>query len=352
MTSKINFSSVAQGTLWAMAAVFSLTPGRAVSALLLGMIGNLGLSLYGRTIEQPSYRTVKYDNFKRIGSEGEIEGALWRLQKEYPKEYGLFLQENNLSSEMEALAFFKTDLDQGCCAGVANALFDKIVRGHSRSLMDSYQFVSKEDVFYFQMLQNLRICDDEKLTAVEARILVVKKCMETRTGIETIDEDSEVLKNQLLHKYQKRNENLARNDHYRTFLNSEKFPIKSDVAVYRQCFENALLKFPEETDFVGVVLIPKHVISFQYGPQGYLICDPILNISFTECPNPNIFFLHLQALVQYDVRLSKCHCIEKEKPEATPEEVDKEIEERLNDIKPCFSISPLHRINPLLGNKN
>ncbi len=364
MTSQVDYSRAAKGAVLAFAVQHYLNQGSPASAIVLGIVGNLGIALCNKvglemrsiTIAGPGefpFQIRSNLEIKPLENEEGIKEALERIENDYPDEYEEFLKQHGLFSKKEFIGFFRNRLNEGCCYGYANALFDKICRGMPTSLPESICILQKEDIFYHQILQDFRFSECAFSDGIDwaAEELVGEKELD-QIGKSFDPEDDlsnpEVKKGQIeaaKTQIQKSIENLKRNDHARSFFKSEKFPMETTANIYREILENAMLAFPGEQDVIGIIHIPQHVVSFQYGPRGYFLSDTYggSKKGLFEYVDPNTFCTQLRAHVLYDIRRYTLIDI----PE-NEQGFRKKVEERIMREQASYSIRPLRQINPFV----
>jgi hypothetical protein len=370
MTSQVHCTVfAAQATLWTIAAGLYFNQGQTAGALLLGGLGSFIVHKMGEKVRE-EMRRIKVlgpEKFEfsilngltsdPLENEEKVKKALARLQNDYPDEYKEVLERNTIFSEGEIVAFFKDKLHKGCCYGLANALFDNICRGVTASVEQSILFLQDEDVYYHQLLNVFLPEAQSGVIDISAKMLVLKKMMDQLSQArkdgsipkafseEDLISEAELMKLSLVD----RAANLGRHDHVRNFSDSEKIPIETAPQGYREVFERAMRAFPEEHNVVGVVDLPKHVISFQYGPRGYFLHDSFnAHKGLFEYFDPDTFFSQLREHVLYDVQRQKQRLVKEKKPDAIPEEIRKDAKELLKNIKPLYRMRPLRHINPFL----
>jgi hypothetical protein len=416
MASPVSYTQAAKGVVFAVAAGLYFHQGRTVSAVALGVLGNCALGLGKKIYNSFSYfhefgnRRAPTRNIQNpVKAQDALNKALERLQKDYPEEFNRFVQSEELSSKEEIVEFFTEELSEGCCAGTANALFDKIVRKQSRSLEESYLLLQSEDVFYHQILQIMRAYEKrekdftlqqvieimdkryptldsegsiaytyriknlekrlERMVSATAHLPVdplenVKKefknldtkntvCLSTDQSSKKWRRKAGKIKMRIEKQYDRRLKNLHKNHHFSTFLESENFLVKAPYATYRANLEKAMLHFPGSHDFVGVIRSPQHVISFQYGPKGYFIYDAISNNKgLFSYPTSEKFFQGLRHHALWDTEHTKYSILEKEKQGIEPDELRDDAQELVKKFPTRLSIRPLDDINPSLMRKN
>ncbi len=334
MTSVANFLTSRQGTLALRAGSCAVTLGyfyyayqcyqngldeeawknNAVTTVVTPLLCGLayyGLNLCENVIEKIrnaqvldpdefAYRILRREHRTQLEQE-TLTKALDRIKNDFPKEYSEFTRWHIFytSSEEGIIAFFEDQLNDGCCAGTANAIFNQICCGSSTSMLESIPMIQSEDVVYGQILEILK-----------GSFWTSKKNIKNR--------------------------HLSLN-----FEDSERFPKESRITAYREIFERIMHRFPDDQNVIGVVHIPHHVICIQYGPRGYFLYDPFgEKKGLFEYVDSDTFFSQLKKHVLYDVKI----IIELKAPQKFQENQRSLLEEK----GIYYSIRPLHHINPLL----
>jgi hypothetical protein len=379
MASPVSYTRAVQVAVLAVAADLYWNQGCTVSSIALGYLGYLGtvaIEAYKQRSQDISFQHSAYRRQSRpdidepVRQKESLKKALARVQKDYSALFEEYIKSKKLSSPEEVLDFFIKELEQGCCAGVVDTLFEKIILKESRSLQESATLLDSESMFYYQILQMLYVVSKASLELSDNYALqdMLKErndmfkewieCYENYTlplkelPKELLDRDSaewdrEIEKRtaQYKEKFAKHLKDLGRNIHQSTFQDSEEFPVAALPKMYKENLAKATLTFPESQDFVGVIHTPKHVFAFQYGPKGYFIFDTVdSSKGLFRYPNREIFFQQLQREVLYDVQI---YAKEYEAlPIGLATKFTPKSEEQVNKYKTYFSIRPLENINP------
>jgi len=421
MASQVNNTRVAQAAcIVAIGAALYLNRGRIVTHFARGL-GNGAIALVKRIQTAFSYRnttdapTQSIDAAKnpkkreyRMGYPGSpylddprihqeaLKEALDHVKKDYPEEYEKFLSQK-FSSETEILEFFTKMCTVGCCSGIADSLFEKIIRKDSPSLVDSVLLLDSENIFYHQILHYLFVTEKANKTFSHSTVhfqnidylMRYREEHDDRVRIEEdnlskiksvgapTEEETRIYQKLIeLHKQRikevdafllgtekriaefdaqcdKHLENLRKNHHFKTFLDSERFPITASPAQYREILETTMRTFPESKEFVGVIHIPNHIVSFQYGHQGYYLFDPMQSTkgllgysnaeTFCEELSKHVFEDACQCKATGGKKKSQIQAISIEEREAAIK--------KAKQVRPHFSIRPLDNINPLYTSK-
>ncbi len=344
-------------------------------------------SYYGEDmdLEMLEYRMCRSREFDPSKEEAVVEKALTRIKQEYPAEY-IVLQNvcsiaNNPSnliekiqrssnnqapntSEKETQSYIKKELPTGCCFGISNAIFAEMVNTPSASLAESYHRIQSEDVYYHQVLQLVAGGQSEFIDQ-KAKILVEANCrfegltLEDPRKVETNESES-------FQDYYRKFENVCTNNCKKmsqylqgrfkninlsccstNFQASDKFSMHAESATYRDIFEKAMKDFPDSQDFVGVIHIPRHVISLQYGPRGYFLCDPYAWWEgLYEFPDSAKFFSQLRKIVLFDTKNIFGIIFKRVFPNVSSEQIVKDIQEEIEKREIYYSVRPLNHINP------
>jgi hypothetical protein len=280
--------------------------GRVVGAVALGALGGFVVKscLYLRSKCCGSI-TPFQDLINPVKNQKGVSIPVERLKNNFPKEYQSIVQSEKLFSEEDILKFFTQRLLKGCCAGTADALFSKIIQKESHSLVESERLLKSEDVFYHQIL------------------------------VAFLQEDIE-------HGNARHLQDFCKGIHYGFFTDSASFSVEAHHDIYRHALENATLRFPKEQDFMGVIHLPNHVISFQYGAQGCYFIDTMYpDAKVMKFDDPDTFFENLRAYVVHDSEYILAHNAKKKMSSATPEEIREVVAKEMDKNYTTFSIKPL-----------
>jgi hypothetical protein len=319
-----------------------------------------------------------------------LKEALDHVKKDYPEEYEKLISKT-FSSQTAILEFFTILLSAGCCSGIADSLFEQIIRKKSLSLAGSVSFLNSESIFYHQILNYLftigqidkiysrviinledvkhlirkrdehdkivgllescllSIQSDGAPSKEEIRIHEGLKELHTR-NIQKVDEFMTGTE-QRIAEFNKQCEwrlkNLRKNHYFKKFLDSENFPITAPPMQYQNILEKTMRAFPKSQDFLGVVILPAHVISFQYGPKGNYLFDPYLyEKGLFSYPDAETFCKELAWHVFDDA----CRCKqnsnkERDKALSLEERIEAITIETAKRVRPHFSIQPLDSIH-------
>ncbi|MBX7067510.1 MAG: hypothetical protein K1X28_09795 [Parachlamydiales bacterium] len=353
MTSSISFTRAAQVGVCAVAADLFLNQGRWTSGLLLATLGSSALEILKETInaaERSRYRVIKYTGFDIPQDVESLKRALQRIKKDYSDEYEDYLEKNQLSSEQEILDHFQKKLSKGCCYGIANTLFDKILRGQGANIQESARRIESEDAFYHQISQTFTTSEIEgaervlhlkrrckQISKLEAALKVLEEAFERKeipVNLNKGDNDQKLETQEVLLKMQERHPLLA-------FSSSDRFPAIAPFSTYREKLEEALTALGKE-NIIGIIDLPKHVVSFQYGPAGYFIYDSFnQDKGLFQYPNAETFFREMRKHVLYDLQGVKNRVIEEENPNLTSEEILKDAKELVNKVEIIYRLYPI-----------
>ncbi len=263
MTANVSYTRAAQVAVCAVAADLYVNQGRTTSAVLLGVLGNLGLE-FGRWIKKHvidvvlevhnKYTVLPNRRFNPADDEEALRKALERVRSDYPKPYQAILEKEKIHSDAEAFTHFKKALKGGCCHGVASAIFSRIHPQGCPTIKESAKGMTNEDVFYFQIVHCLYPKEDR----------------------------------------------FAKNDPLRSQILSEYFPIKASSRIYLERLEQTRQQVPPEEDVLGSLVFFNHILTFQYGSQGYYVYDPFMKGLF-KYPSAEIFSQELRRHALFDI---------------------------------------------------
>jgi hypothetical protein len=359
MAARLTYTRMAQAAVIAAATGLYLKQNRKLTALTLGVLGSAVLEVAGKAINYSyheffkwyKYKVGAFRSFDPVKNSGALRGAIERIKTEFPEQYQCYLEKETLTDALIAEHLTKK-LQQGCCAGTANAIFDRIIRRQSFSFRDSAPLIRDEEVFYFQILQHfvrsILQCDSldvemgkrlykngKELLSSEkekSRFMPTSLCEFFVTELEELNKDIE--------KRRAFSSELLKDYHFKHFLDSDPFLGFSSVDTYQTVLEKAMRKFPEERDFVGVLNLPEHVLSFQFGPKGYFIYDSYNpSKGLFSYSDTTTFFQELMNHAIYDLSHIKHTYLKKQDPK-----IPTKTEDMLKKYEIYFSIRPLDKI--------
>jgi|GEM_PF-3091140 len=420
MASKVSYTQAAKVAVIAVAADLYFNQGQTVNAAALAILGNCALGLGKKVYDsfcffrEFRHRCAYTRDIQNPFKEQEaLIQALERIQIDYPEEFGRYIKSKKLSSKEDILEFFTETLSEGCCAGTANALFDKIVGKQSHSLEKSVKLLQSEDVFYLQILgkmhthekiekdysytealknmkklyptldsveitweyrmKNLEKRCDKRRNNLGADLVSqavdleqlhsLKKEYESQIPNNIVFSSSDSSKKKWMRKAgkikariekgcEKRLKHIGQKHHFSTFLESEKFLVTASCEIYQAALEKLMLQFPQSQNFVGVIYLPNHVMSFQCGPDGCFIYDAFDSnkglFSYFEFEK---FIEELRHHALWDTQHTKYSIVEKEKQGVELDELREDAEELVKKFPTRLSIRPLDDINPSFKEK-
>ncbi len=340
MTSVANFLTSRQGSLAILAGRCAIALGTVYCCTqndqennpwgglyigILGTLGQLGLYLCENVAEKirnaqvldPDEFAYRIRREHRTPLEQEtVTKAMDRIKNDFPEGYRCYTHPFLSAMYLNTNLFHRPSLEEGCCMGQANAIFDQICCGTSTSLPEGLHAIRNkdEDVIYSQTLSNMNPENLQLIGGINSGNFSFFDI-----GVE--------------------DQKIERCFHPLNFTESKKFPKESSSTVYREIFEKAMCSFPEEQNVIGLIEIPSHVISIQYGPRGYFLYDPFgQKKGLFEYVDPDTFFSQLKKHVLYDVKI----IIEMDAPEPYQGKKRKALETQ----QLYYRIRPLRHINP------
>jgi hypothetical protein len=352
MTSSVSYTRAAQIAVVSLAAGLYWNQDEGVTALALAVLGSATAEIAGRVInfmKKPQYKIGAFRSFDPAKNQLALLGALERIKKEYPDQFKLY-QEKTKLTETELVGHFQKKLQEGCCGGSADAIFDRIHRHQNYSLRESASQIKDEDVYYFQLLSTFRFGllkkDENELARRiyneglqliqrnEGALPVVKLHFQETTKLNTEWDNQKKLC-----------EELTQNCYFRHFEKSDLFLADCCAKRYRKALAKVMEKFPGEQDFVGVLDLPQHVLSFQYGPNGYFIYDSYgPSKGLFEYPNEEAFFQELVKHAMYDITHIKPGLMKEKQPDMPDQLLAEMTKEQVEKYHTHFCIRPLSQL--------
>src|SRR5258708_40139100 len=164
MTSPVSYTRMAQAAVVVVATSLYLKQSRKITTLTLGILGSAVVGIAGKMIHYTyenlfkwyQYKVGAFRRFDPEENNAALSKAIEQIKLEYPEQYQLYLEKSKLTDDTQLSEHFVKKLQEGCCAGTANAIFDRIHRHQNHSLRDSAFQIKDEEVFYFQLLNHFR----------------------------------------------------------------------------------------------------------------------------------------------------------------------------------------------------
>ena len=297
-----------------------------IGSLALGAIGYFSIEIadkikedYKAARDSRLHRIVPLQDVSPKNREKELKNAIERFREEKGHEW---LGAKPVSLEEEC-AQFQEKLEDGCCHGFISTLFDGIEK-KGLSIEQSASAITTEEVFFHQLVQRIELAiefreehtnlqiqtveDTQTKRRTKNAILFFAGCLNASFGamlkelevFKGYEEELIILKEKL-QRYNDEKTHLKEIDPLLSLsLSSREFTPELSHHSYQHILEKTIQSFPLTTAAIrGTVTIPKHVMAFQYGPEGYYIYDSFSSATggLLKYSDKTSFFKKLRALV-------------------------------------------------------
>ncbi|MGC2596310.1 MAG: hypothetical protein WA347_08525 [Rhabdochlamydiaceae bacterium] len=324
-------AQVAAGSI-ALALVPPVSIVAAIGAASLGTIGIFGIEYadkiresYVGARDQRLHGMASWQGFSPADHQEALEKAVGRLRKEKSYEW---IYSN--SSIEEDYAKYQKELEEGCCHGAVSTLFHGIEK-QRLSIEQSATALVAEEVFFRQIVHQLERGVDFLEKDVNEQIQTIKDargikriknfaqflagsldvtCRAMEKGLKEFEGYETELTNlrEKIKKYGEEKTHLKEEDPLLSpSFESRKFPPERSWHSYQQALEKALQSYPVDTTVRGTVNTPKHVMGFQYGPEGYYIYDSFSPTTggLLKYSDKESFFKKMRTLVLQTIPFTK-----------------------------------------------
>ncbi len=203
--------------------------------------------------------------------------------------YKLAFKYENKES-LDALNWLKQMVENGTCHGQASILVDvEFKEGDTFSLQDRLNLISPEEAIFRQVIRDIKEWNYETRSATifaRNQDVLIKKANSNR-------QDETTAVRELMSYCRQREQQLKKMSEQGQLLNtmepitfglsvpfwSKTNQFSADLApeAYQIHLEKAInASSIKDKPITGVIYVPEHVMTFQYGPQDYFIYDPYL----------------------------------------------------------------------------
>jgi hypothetical protein len=204
-------------------------------------------------------------------------------------------------SDFEVLELMRKDLEKGCCNGQVSHLLQIIKETSGLLNPEVIAKMHAEEVFYRHQLHVAHIFFQ---TVIDIKAGIIEnKCNAYQMNHPSLlleKFDKEAFKQKKLTKYKNEIENLETINSLASARKSQNFLATSSVENYERILEKTISTLSTQDPVIGALQMHKHILAFQYSPEGYYIYDATAGALF-KYPDKETFFQKLREQVLYDL---------------------------------------------------